>query len=403
MKRVEEVKKNKWLVDAHDFSRWVARLGLLRREDKIKSKIIFSILVLIIVVIISLGCIESPPLEPSAEISATPTTVRIGENVSFSAIASTDPDGNITSYEWYFDDGNASSGVTVSHAYSNWGTYTTELTVIDNDGLQNTAEVNVTVILDTVKLKVSSHTWREGEEHYDVYSAIKNKLEKAGFKVVPEESSNYNAVLCVGYGERKGDKYIPGGYGTRIGCDIKLYDKMNNLLFETIFINAHTSPTGRGSLYWDAVSNFKDNPKFKYLGEIIAIRYGIGDGISLLASALKAEDGEVRREAAVVLGQIGDERAVEPLIVALTGEDPWLRKEAAVALGKIGDERAVEPLIVALTGDDQSWVREAAAEALGNIGDERAVEPLKAVFRNGDWVVQASAVIALKKINQSNK
>ena len=89
-----------------------------------KSKIIFSLLVLIIVVIISLGCIESPPSEPppsepSAEISATPTTVRIGENVSFSAIASTDPDGNITSYEWYFGDGNVASGVMVSHAYSN--------------------------------------------------------------------------------------------------------------------------------------------------------------------------------------------------------------------------------------------------------------------------------------------
>ena len=149
---------------------------------------------------------------------------------------------------------------------------------MDNDGLQNTAEVNVAVILDTVKINVSSHSWIRNEP-YDVYSAIKNKLEKAGFKVVPEESSNYNAVLYVGYEERKGDEYIPVGYGTRIGCKIDLYDKMNNRLFETIYINARTSDTVKGqhidsySLCWNAVSNFEDDPAFIYLGEIIANRY----------------------------------------------------------------------------------------------------------------------------------
>ena len=51
------------------------------------------------------------------------------------------------------------------------------------------------------------------------------------------------------------------------------------------------------------------------------------------------------------------------------------RRAAAEALGQLGDKRAVEPLIAALQ-DDVENVRQAAAEALGQLGDERAVEPL---------------------------
>jgi HEAT repeat protein len=69
----------------------------------------------------------------------------------------------------------------------------------------------------------------------------------------------------------------------------------------------------------------------------------------------------------VVLGEIGDERAVGSLIKALEDEDCHPRMAAAEALGRIGDNRAVEPLIKALEDDE---VRYAAEEALEKLGHE---------------------------------
>ena len=47
-------------------------------------------------------------------------------------------------------------------------------------------------------------------------------------------------------------------------------------------------------------------------------------------------------------------------------KDRYVRGSAAVALGQIGDARAVEPLIVALY-DNNKDLREAAVESLGQI------------------------------------
>ncbi|MBZ0318985.1 MAG: HEAT repeat domain-containing protein [Anaerolineae bacterium] len=77
--------------------------------------------------------------------------------------------------------------------------------------------------------------------------------------------------------------------------------------------------------------------------------------------------------AAEALGQIGDVRAVEPLISVLNHSDWTVRDAAAEALGQIGDARAVEPLIAALLNKDYT---PSAAKALAQIGDVRAVEPL---------------------------
>jgi len=66
--------------------------------------------------------------------------------------------------------------------------------------------------------------------------------------------------------------------------------------------------------------------------------------------------------AAEALGQIGDARAVEPLVEAID-EDLLGCSAAALALGQIGDARAVEPLVAALR-DKNSSVQQAVAKAL---------------------------------------
>ena len=68
-----------------------------------------------------------------------------GLTVTFDASSSYDPDGYIVSYEWDFGDGSTASGVTVTHTYSQPGTYTVTLTVTDNDGLIASIPEQVTV------------------------------------------------------------------------------------------------------------------------------------------------------------------------------------------------------------------------------------------------------------------
>ncbi len=62
-----------------------------------------------------------------------------GENMTFNASSSYDPDGNVVSYEWDFGDGTADTGVTTAHAYAEEGRYKVVLQVTDNDGLSDDA------------------------------------------------------------------------------------------------------------------------------------------------------------------------------------------------------------------------------------------------------------------------
>jgi hypothetical protein len=62
----------------------------------------------------------------------------------------------------------------------------------------------------------------------------------------------------------------------------------------------------------------------------------------------------------------------------------WLGPKAARALGEMGDERAVEPLI-GLLHDRRRDLREAAADALGKIGDPRAIVPLSVTLKDDEY------------------
>jgi len=92
------------------------------------------------------------------------------------------------------------------------------------------------------------------------------------------------------------------------------------------------------------------------------------------------EDHNIRREAALALGQIGDSHAIDPLINCLQ-DHKLVREVAARSLGEIGDSKSINPLIQLL--NDQDWeVRGSAAKALGKIGDEKALHPLINALRD---------------------
>lgn len=181
----------------------------------------------------------------------------------------------------------------------------------------------------------------------------------------------------------------------------------------------------------------------------------VKDEIDIQIDLLQDHDWVIRREAVVTLGEMADERCVEPLVRCLRDGD-WQVREAAVealaevgspaveslikflrdwdarkyvtqALGKINDERVLDPLIsmlrndefkddatralvelgspavpkliIALTDKDE-FVRKQAILALGDIKDPQAVDPLIALLQDQDWWTRLTAAAALEKIGE---
>lgn len=82
---------------------------------------------------------------PTATFTATPLTGRAPLLVSFDASGSRDTDGTIASYAWAFGDTGTGTGVTPQHTYNAGGTFTTTLTVTDNEGATGTFTRVITV------------------------------------------------------------------------------------------------------------------------------------------------------------------------------------------------------------------------------------------------------------------
>ncbi len=116
----------------------------------------------------------------------------------------------------------------------------------------------------------------------------------------------------------------------------------------------------------------------------------IGNDPSALISALNDEIDNIRWTAARELGNIRDERAVEPLIELLKGKSEYVREEAARALGLIRDKRAVDPLCETLKNAGWCLSESAAAGALGMIGGDRAIDALIAALENTDSDISGS-------------
>lgn len=88
-----------------------------------------------------------PNQPPVARFSFSPTTPRVGDWIRFDATASYDPDGQIVSYQWDFqDDGTFdATGQIAFFQYSAPGTYTVRLVVTDDKGASGSTTLQVTV------------------------------------------------------------------------------------------------------------------------------------------------------------------------------------------------------------------------------------------------------------------
>ncbi|HWF59190.1 MAG TPA: HEAT repeat domain-containing protein [Nitrospira sp.] len=118
----------------------------------------------------------------------------------------------------------------------------------------------------------------------------------------------------------------------------------------------------------------------------------VKDEIDIQIDLLSDPDWVVRREAIITLGEMGNERCVEPLARALRDGDWQVREVAIEGLGQVGSP-AVEAVIKLL----RDWeVRKYAIAALGKIRDERVLDPLILQLRNDEFKDDAiDALVAL--------
>jgi HEAT repeat protein len=157
------------------------------------------------------------------------------------------------------------------------------------------------------------------------------------------------------------------------------------------------------------LTQYKDPPWVRSrlviaLGSII-LRGGlqdlqVGDALLEILSSTQ-EESEVKAAAAIALGQIGDKRAVEPLLTILNSEQPDLAYACVVALGDIGDPRAIEALVEHLK-PKRLLLPQTAAKGLAKFGKaaEQALPALKELADHGNEVERRYAREAIASITK---
>jgi HEAT repeat protein len=131
--------------------------------------------------------------------------------------------------------------------------------------------------------------------------------------------------------------------------------------------------------------------------------------VESLIEALRDKEGTVRKYAAIMLGRLGDPRAIEELgmtlydlhhevgevaaealtkfgakaadvlIESLSHPEAAIREHAVVALGKIHEARIV-PVLIEMLRDPERTVKIQAMQALGNLRDQRAIPALQEII-----------------------
>ena len=126
--------------------------------------------------------------------------------------------------------------------------------------------------------------------------------------------------------------------------------------------------------------------------------------IKNLLSELRDTNKEKRRSAVMKLGMMGGDEATRALIRTVENEyeDLIVRGRAALMLGKMGDTRAVGPLIRALDAPGYQTPLY-AVQSLGLLGDPRAIDPLRGIAENSKDKLRDAAVMALRRLGHQSE
>ncbi len=129
-----------------------------------------------------------------------------------------------------------------------------------------------------------------------------------------------------------------------------------------------------------------------------------------LVRALRDQDNWVSAKAAEALGQMGesDDATIAALVRTLGHLNPEVRRNAALALGNLGGNGAVTGTVLALeeaARDEDGGVRSQAILALGTIGcsTPATVGVVLKGFQDADPLVRAAAVVSVGRWDKPNE
>jgi len=91
--------------------------------------------------------VREPNETPSPAVAVSPSTPRVGRQVTLDASDSADPDGSIAAYEWDLngDGSRDATGRRVTHVFDTAGTHDVQLTVTDGDGASASVTTAISV------------------------------------------------------------------------------------------------------------------------------------------------------------------------------------------------------------------------------------------------------------------
>ena len=136
------------------------------------------------------------------------------------------------------------------------------------------------------------------------------------------------------------------------------------------------------------LANRRNTDAIAVLGSI-----GVADDsvVDTLIDYVDAGDRSLQKSTLRALGEIGAEKAVQPIANQLAEAEATVRSHAARSLGLIGDTRAIEPLTALLADDEDDTVRASAAWALRQIGTADALDAVTPYADDRAYLVQAEA------------
>jgi len=151
---------------------------------------------------------------------------------------------------------------------------------------------------------------------------------------------------------------------------VKLLQKVEKEGLETVFNPLKSLGDSRYTLHW------------RTLATLDILRKNLAKSVDILIERLLEGDWHI----AYFLGELGEEKAIKPLVNALFQEnDRWHASDYAKALVRFGEDSV--PGLIRCLNAQEKYVRLEAAEALGKLGDKRAFEPLLAELGKGEMRV----------------
>jgi HEAT repeat protein len=112
-------------------------------------------------------------------------------------------------------------------------------------------------------------------------------------------------------------------------------------------------------------------------------------------------DPRIRRYLALTMGNLGDPRAIPPLVEGLNDPDIETQMNNLLALGSIGDKSATPAVVQRLSSNDPA-IRKMAAFVLSALKDPEAAHDLQVALNDTSDEVRWYAAIALAQVNDAS-